>query len=141
MNLRHKSREFALQMLFEWEMNRTEPRGLERKFWKTARATDSTRVFANQLFEGAAASTATADKLIEELATNWRLERLAAIDRCILRLAIWELRSGTAPVKAVIDEAIELAKTFSSADAPAFLNGVLDAAYKALEKADAAGKS
>jgi N utilization substance protein B len=141
MNLRHKSREFALQMLFEWEMNRTEPKALERKFWKTARAADSTRKFANQLFEGAAASGATADELIEKLATNWRLERLAAIDRCILRLAIWEFRSGTAPIKTVIDEAIELAKTFSSAGAPAFLNGVLDAAYRTLEKADAAGKS
>jgi transcription antitermination protein NusB len=141
MNLRHKSREFALQMLFEWEMNRTEPKALERKFWKTARAADSTRVFANQLFEGAAATVAGADELIEKLATNWRLERVAAIDRCILRLAIWEFRSGTAPVKTVIDEAIELAKTFSSADAPAFLNGILDAAYKTLEKSDAAGKS
>ena len=140
MNLRHKSREFALQMLFEWEMNRTELKALERKFWKTARAADSTRVFANQLFEGAAATVAAADQLIEKLAKNWRLERLAAIDRCILRLAIWELRSGTAPVKTVIDEAIELAKTFSSADAPAFLNGILDAAYKTLEKADPAGK-
>src|SRR5215471_16197537 len=112
MNLRHKSREFALQMLFEWEMNRTEPKALERKFWKTARAADSTRQFANQLFERAATNTVAADKLIEELATNWRLDRLAAIDRCILRLAISELGSGTAPVKAVIDEAIELAKTF-----------------------------
>jgi N utilization substance protein B len=58
---------------------------------------------------------------------------MAGVDRSILRLAIYEIRSGTAPPKVAIDEALELAKKFSSAEAPAFLNGVLDAAYKSLE--------
>jgi N utilization substance protein B len=137
MALRHKSREFALQMLFEWEMNRTEPKTLERAFWKTARAADDTRKFANQLFEGAVAKVATADGLIERFSANWKVERLAAIDRGILRLAIYEFGAGTAPPKVAIDEALELAKTFSSAEAPAFLNGVLDAALKSLEKTEA----
>ena len=75
-----------------------------------------------------------ADKLAEELAENWKLERLAAIDRSILRLAIYELRSETAPVNVVIDEALELAKKFSSAEAPAFLNGILGAALKQIKK-------
>jgi N utilization substance protein B len=133
MTLRRKSREFALQMLFEWDMARQEPTRVERHFWKSARAADETRKFANQLFEGAVAEAAAADQIVEKLSENWRLDRLAAVDRSILRLAIYELRFGTAPPKVVIDEALELAKKFSSAEAPAFLNGVLDAVFKSLE--------
>ena len=85
-------------------MTRRKPSLVEQHFWKQARAADS------------------------------KLERLAAVDRSILRLAIYELRFGTAPVKVVIDEALELAKKFSSADSPAFLNGILDAASKSIEE-------
>lgn len=133
MTLRRKSREFALQMLFEWDMARQKPARIKQLFWKSARAADSTRKFANQLFEGAVSEADASDRLVEKLSENWRLDRLAAVDRNILRLAIYELRFGTAPAKVVIDEALELAKKFSSADAPAFLNGVLDAAWKKLE--------
>jgi N utilization substance protein B len=133
MTLRRKSREFALQMLFEWDLARQRPAQIEKNFWKSARAAESTRAFANQLFEGALAQVESSDKLIVKLSENWRIERIAAIDRNILRLAIYELRAGTAPSKVVIDEAIELAKKFSSAEAPSFLNGVLDAAFKSLE--------
>lgn len=132
MSLRHKSREFALQMLFQWEMARQKPARIEQTFWKTARAAESTRKFANQLFEGAVAQVKENDELVGKLSENWRLERVAAIDRSILRLAISELRLGTAPEKVVINEALELAKKFSSEDAPAFLNGILDAALKAM---------
>ncbi len=120
-------------MLFEWDLARQRPAQIEKNFWKSARAADSTRKFASQLFEGALAQVESNDKLVTKLSANWRLDRLAAIDRNILRLAIYELRAGTAPPKVVIDEAIELAKKFSSAEAPAFLNGVLDAALKSLE--------
>ena len=120
-------------MLFEWDMARQEPKRVEQLFWKSAPASESTREFANQLFEGAVARAETSDRLIERLAENWRIDRLAAVDRNILRLAIWEFQSGSAPAKVVIDEAIELAKKFSSAEAPAFLNGILDAVYKSLE--------
>lgn len=130
MTLRRKSREFALQMLFEWDMTRQDTKRVEKLFWKSAGAADSTRKFANQLFEGAVASADAADKLADELSENWRLDRLASVDRSILRLAIYELRSGSAPANVVIDEALELAKKFSSAEAPAFLNGILDAVLK-----------
>jgi len=131
--LRRKSREFALQMLFEWDMTRQKPARVEQLFWKSARAADSTRQFANQLFEGAVAAADSADSLVSKLSENWRLDRLAAIDRSILRLGIYELKSGTAPPKVVIDEALELAKKFSSEEAPAFLNGILDAALKTMQ--------
>lgn len=130
--LRRKSREFALQMLFQWDLSQQQPAQIEKNFWKEARAAQTTREFANQLFEGASSQCAVSDKLIETLSANWRLERLATVDRNILRLAIYEFRFGTAPPKVVIDEALELAKKFSSAEAPAFLNGVLDASLKSL---------
>jgi len=133
MTLRRKSREFALQMLFQWDIGRQKPAHIEKNFWKAARAADSTRKFANQLFEGAVDQAEATDNLVEKLSENWRLDRLAAVDRNILRLSIFELRSGTAPAKVVIDEALELARKFSSAEAPAFLNGILDAARKHLE--------
>jgi N utilization substance protein B len=132
MTLRRKSREFALQMLFEWDMAHQKPARIMQNFWKLARAAESTRKFADQLFEGAVTEATSSDKLVEKLSENWRLDRIATVDRNILRLAIYELRFGTAPPKVVINEALELAKKFSSADSPAFLNGVLDAAFKKL---------
>ena len=132
MTLRRKSREFALQMLFEWDMTRQDPARVEKLFWKSARAAGSTRLFANELFEGTVAQAGAIDELVGKFSENWRLDRLAAIDRNILRLAIYEFRAGTAPAKVAINEALELAKKFSSAEAPAFLNGVLDAALKSV---------
>lgn len=120
-------------MLFEWDVTHQKPTLVEEQFWKSARAEDSTRKFANQLFEGAVADCEGIDQLIGKLSVNWRPERLAAVDRNILRLALYEIRFGTAPPAVAIDEALELAKKFSSAEAPAFLNGILDAAYKNLE--------
>lgn len=133
MSLRRKSREFALQMLFEWDMTRKDPKYVESIFWESAPAADETRRFANQLFEGSVAQSEKNDQLVNRLADNWRPERIATVDRNILRLAIYELRAGTAPAKVAIDEALELGKKFSSAEAPAFLNGVLDAAYKSMD--------
>jgi transcription antitermination protein NusB len=132
MPLRRKSREFALQMLFQWEMGKQEPARIEEKFWRNARAQKSTREFANQLFENAAARAEEVDKIISAHTEHWRIERMAAIDRAILRLAIAELRSMGTPAKVVLNEAIELAKTFSSEEASSFINGVLDAVVKSL---------
>jgi N utilization substance protein B len=120
-------------MLFEWDIARQDPRRVEKNFWKSAPAAQQTRKFADQLFEGAVAQSDANDKLVSELSENWKFDRLATVDRNILRLAIYELRSGTAPINVVIDEALELSKKFSSADAAGFLNGVLDAAAKRLE--------
>lgn len=134
MSLRRKARECALQMLFQWEMSGEEPARVEASFWKSARAEKKTRAYANQLFEGAAAGTKATDELLRKHSKHWRVERMAAIDRNILRLAIYELRSGAdTPAKVVLDEAIELAKKFSSEDSAAFVNGVLDSIRKAIE--------
>jgi len=133
MSLRKKSREFALQMLFQWEMGKQETSRIEDGFWKNVRAQKSTRDFANQLFENAAARAEEIDPIISTHAKNWRIERMPAIDRAILRLAITELRTMGTPVKVVINEAVNLAKKFSSEDAAPFINGILDAAAKSFE--------
>jgi N utilization substance protein B len=131
MSLRHKSREFALQMLFQWEMGRQETSQIEKNFWKSARGATNTRAFANQLFEGAVADAPALDELIGKHSANWRTERMSAIDRAILHLAAHELRVADTPPKVVINEALQLAKKFSAEDAAPFINGILDAIHKA----------
>ena len=134
MSVRTKSREFAMQMLFQWDMSEQDPKKLEVKFWRSARAAEDTRTFANTLFEGAAKEAPALDEIITKHAENWKLERLSAIDRAILRLAIYELRSADTPPKVVLNEAVDLAKKFSSEDAGSFVNGILDPVYKSLHK-------
>ena len=134
MGLRAKAREYAMQMLFQSEMSPQDAKKLEAKFWKSAKAADTTREFANALFEGAAKEVGTADEAIAKFAVDWKLERIAAIDRAILRLGIYELRRGETPAKVVINESVELAKKFSSEDASAFVNGILDTVRKSLIK-------
>ena len=130
MSLRRKSRECALQMLFQWEMGKQEPSRIEAGFWKNVRARKSTQEFANQLFENAAARVTEIDPIISTHAQNWRIERMPVIDRAILRLTIAELRTTGTPHKVVINEALELAKKFSSEDAAPFINGILDAVVR-----------
>ncbi len=122
-----------MQMLFQWDMSEQEPVKLEAKFWRAAKAADTTRTFANGLFEGAAKDVAALDEIIVKQAINWRFERLAAIDRAILRLAIYELRVADTPPKVVLNEAVEMAKKFSSEEAGSFVNGILDAVHKSLK--------
>lgn len=121
-----------MQMLFQWDMSEQDARKLEVTFWKGAKAADQTRTFANQLFEGASHDSTALDELISKHAENWRLERLAAIDRAILRLAIHEMRATDTPAKVVINEAVDLAKKYSSDDAGGFVNGILDAYRKTM---------
>jgi transcription antitermination protein NusB len=134
MTLRRKAREFALQMLFEWEIGGQPHDRIEKGFWKNTRAEKTTRAYANQLFEGAVGQAETLDARISRQAENWRLERMAAIDRAILRLAVYELGIAETPAAVVINEALELARKFSSEEAVPFINGILDAIHKAEPK-------
>jgi N utilization substance protein B len=132
MALRTKSREFALQMLFQWEMSKQDPKQLEEVFWRSARAQGSTRAFANELFEGAVAETVRLDELIGKHSEHWRVGRMSAIDRAILRLATHEMTRTSAPTKVILDEAVKLAKKYSSEEAGPFVNGVLDAVSRSI---------
>jgi N utilization substance protein B len=109
-------------------------------FWQVRSTMDQTRARAEQLARGAWESRDAADEAIRGVARNWTLERIAAVDRNILRLGYYELAQEPAtPPAVVIDEAVELAKRFGEADSGAFVNGVLDAIRRRVEEQRAGG--
>ena len=128
MGRRTKARECAFQMLYQWAISGVAMETVVDSFWRVRHSTSATRTMADRLATGAHARVEEIDKAIEEAASNWRLDRIAPVDRTILRLGTWELTGepGT-PAAVVLDEAVELAKRFGEADSPAFVNGVLDA--------------
>lgn len=135
---RHESRERALQMLFLWDQTREALEQVIAGFWGGLLSEDPPGrpvpdEFANELLRGAVSRVAEADKLIAAHAEHWRLERMSAVDRNVLRLAVYELLEGKTPVPVVIDEALEIARRFSSEESVQFINGVLDAVRKALQ--------
>lgn len=135
---RHRAREAAFQMLYQWEVGKLPPEAAIEDFAAIEQdegrpLSASARTFAAQLVTGTVAHVTEADALIARHAQHWRIERIATVDRLILRLAIFELLyAPDTPPGVVIDEAIELARTFSEADAVRFVNGVLDAIHKSL---------
>ena len=134
-NPRHTAREAALRCLYLWEVGRTEPTAAVETFFAEHMpdAPESVRRFTRELVLGTTGETAELVALIQAHSENWRIERLAVIDRLILRLAVWELRHETdTPAAVVLNEAIELAKTFSTDDSVRFVNGVLDGIRKGL---------
>jgi N utilization substance protein B len=108
-------------------------------FWRLRSTTPAARTMADRLARGAQARVRELDEAIAAAASNWRLDRIATVDRTILRLGAYELRGepGT-PAAVVLDEAVEMAKRFGEADSPAFVNGVLDAIRRRPGGGDAA---
>lgn len=138
---RRRARESALQILYQAEVGRMGPQEAIGAFWRLERSGDvgeeavdaDQQAFANELVRETLARASDLDQLIASHAHNWRLERMAVIDRLVLRLAVCELLTQPeTPPKVVINEALELARTFSGDAAVAFVNGVLDAVRKAL---------
>ena len=128
MGKRTKARECALQMLYQWDATREPMDRVAGLFWQVRSSTDETRAAAERLARGAQAECETLDAEITRASDNWRFDRIAAIDKNILRLAAYELlREAATPSSVVIDEAVELAKRFGEAGSPPFVNGVLDA--------------
>jgi len=139
---RRQGREAALQILYFWEVGRAEPQAAVEAFFAEHQpdASDAVREFAGRLVHGTVADVAGLDAAIETQSRHWRLERLAVIDRLILRMAIWELRhESDTPPAVVLNEAIELARRFSSEDAVRFINGVLDGVKRAMEAESTGG--
>ena len=123
-------------MLYQWEVGRVSPEDAVSRHWlieqEGPELPDAGRRFAQDLVEGTIAHLGTIDARIEAQAQHWRLERMAVIDRLILRMAVYEfLYRPDTPRTVVIDEAIELARTFSEQDAVRFVNGVLDGIHHA----------
>ena len=129
---RHRSRKRALQVLFEWDMRRDSVDRAIEHYYDTLYSEESETKpkvdrFMEELARGTVQQSAEIDKVIEERAQNWRLERMAVVDRNILRLAIFEMRQNAVPPAVIIDEALELARQFCNDESIPFINGVLDA--------------
>lgn len=119
-------------MLFQWDLGGQERSQVIETFLVPRRVDSETARFARLLFEGAVEEATVLDGLVRAHAEHWKLERIAAVDRNILRLALYELRNVPEnPPAVVINEALELGRRFSGADSVEFINGVLEAAWKA----------
>lgn len=135
MGTRRKSRELALQMLYQADLGEQTPDDVRKTFWKGRGEVDrEVQGFAEDIFRLAQDHSAEIDKLIQNHAENWRMDRMAAVDRNVLRAAVAELIGfPQTPRAVVINEAIEIARKFSSPESAQFINGVLDSIGKQLE--------
>ena len=128
MGKRTKARECAVQMLYQWDLTREPMDSVVGLFWKMRSSTEETKGRAERLARGAQGVVDSLDEAITKASTNWRFERIAAVDRNILRIGTYELmKEPETPASVIIDEAVEMAKRFGEADSPSFVNGVLDA--------------
>lgn len=134
MAARHRSRRRALQVLYEWDMrgggdcvDRAIGHYYETLYSEESRKKPKPDRFMEELVRGTVARAPAIDQQIEAKAENWRLSRMAVVDRNILRMAIFELSLNEVPAPIIIDEAMELARQFSNDESLSFINGVLDA--------------
>jgi N utilization substance protein B len=134
MGTRRKSRELCLQMLFQWDMGKQAPEQVRKTFWaERGELDEETRGFADDLFRVAVERQSEIDELIQKHAQHWRMERMAAVDRNILRTGVAEfLGHRDTPRPVVINEALEIARKFSAPESVQFINGVLDSVGKDL---------
>ena len=134
---RRKSRELALQMLFQLDMGKQTTDEVRQTFWSERRDLDEkVRGFADDLFLVAAQREAEIDQIIERNAEHWRMNRMAAVDRNVLRAGVAEfLGFPETPRPVVINEALEIARRFSTPESVQFINGVLDSVARELGEA------
>src|SRR5215472_5073678 len=134
MSTRRKAREFALQMLFQWDITRDDIEAIAASFWENNEESPAVRDFAGQLVRRTIDHVEEIDALVQRHTEHWRLDRMAVVDRNILRLATQEfLYDKDTPKTVVINEAIEIARRFSAQESPQFINGILDSIKKELE--------
>jgi N utilization substance protein B len=130
MGSRRKSRELAMQMLFQGDLGKQKPDDVARLFWDSRgeEIDDETRGFADDLHRLATRREDEVDALIEQHAQNWRLERMAVVDRNLLRAAVAEMLGyPKTPAAVIINETLEIARRYAAPESVHFLNGVLDA--------------
>ncbi|MBI3357414.1 MAG: transcription antitermination factor NusB [Nitrospirae bacterium] len=126
MGPRHKARERALQILFQYDIHGKPGLWLD-EFWKPLKDNEETKTFAERLVAGVQEHKKELDGLIGRYATNWKISRMQIVDRNILRIGVFELLwLNNVPAKVTVNEAIELAKDFGDDDAAKFVNGILD---------------
>ena len=131
MGNRRLARECALQLLYQAELSGKRVVAAPPEYWSEAEADHETRDFSLRLVQGVDAERAVLDELIDAHSTNWKMSRMAAVDRNILRIAAFELlHCDDIPAKVAINEAVEIAKRFGTTESGAFVNGILDALAK-----------
>jgi len=136
MGTRRKGREAALQMLYQMDVSGASAEQAIATFWPALGATREGEDFANELVRGVADAGDRIDETIRKVSQHWRLERMARVDRNILRLGTYELIAmPDVPSRVTLNEAIELAKKFGDETSPGFVNGVLDRIASDLSKA------
>ncbi len=136
MGKRRKSRELAMQMLFQADIGKQTPDEVRRTFWQAREMNDpDTRGFAEDIFRVACERKEEIDSLMEQTSQRWRLDRMAAVDRNLLRASIAEMLGypGT-PLPIIINEALEVARLYAAPESIPFLNGVLDTIARALPR-------
>jgi N utilization substance protein B len=141
---RHKARECALQMLFAADVTGNTADSLTNSYWKELgdeSIDGKTRDFANELVLGTLDNLSAIDDKIRTRAEHWRIERMAIVDRNVLRLAVFEFLYRDTPNTVAINEALETARRFSSFEATQFINGILDAIRQDLDNGEAAKAS
>jgi transcription antitermination protein NusB len=136
MGTRRKSRELAMQMLFQGDLGKQTPDQVRKLFWTSRDDVDpETRGFTEDLYRVATTRAPEIDSIIESHSQNWRLERMATVDRNLLRAAVAELLEYPAtPVPIIINESLEVARRYAAPESIHFLNGVLDAIARDLLK-------
>ena len=133
--MRRKAREYALQILYALDLNPAPTSDFLKVFWEMNETKEEISDYASQLVRGTLAQQEKIDGLISAHSSHWKIDRMAATDRNILRIGTYELlEEQTVPPKAVINEAIEIAKKFGTTDYATFINGVLDSIHQELQK-------
>lgn len=135
MSQRRKAREYALQILFQYDLGKGSLTEIMEEFWKDKKVNSKIVSFCSQLVNGTIDNIHEIDSCISHHSLNWKLDRMSTVDRNVLRIATYELlflKETPAPV--VINEAIEVAKKFGTEDSAKFINGILDAIRRSLEE-------
>ena len=137
MGKRRKAREIALQFLYQLDLNGDDdPAPAAAEFWARHAVDSEARAFAEALVRGAKANQPKIDETIAQFTEHWDLDRMAVVDRNLLRLAVYELLwQSDVPAKVAINEAIEIAKKFGTQESGRFINGILDRIHKELRPA------
>jgi len=125
--VRRRAREIALQVLYQREFNRLEFQEVLNLFWNNFEVLKGARDFSERIIRGIEQHQEDLDRIIEQYSSNWKIDRMAHVDRNILRIAVYELLyCDDIPPKVAINEAIDIGKKYGSEDSGAFINGVLD---------------
>jgi transcription antitermination protein NusB len=142
MSKSRNAREFALKVLFQIEVGKLPPEEALEVSFEEARPPEGDRPFIEEIVRGVIAQEADLDQVIEALAEGWRLDRLAKVDKNVLRMALYELKHHPElPVSMVINDAVEIAKKYSTDDSGRFVNGILGSYLRERGDTPAAGEA